>query len=411
MTESGNSKSGEPDPRQAPDTPLKSVLSIALIGPNDDRRKAILGVFSEYQGIKVSEFTSFPPDLDELPKTVGERYDVVVLDVDSDPDYVFNLVVRICSSSTASVMVYSAESDVKQAVRFMQAGAREYFTLPLLPADVVAALTRAATHSPVAPTLGVKAAGQVFVFLGAKGGCGVTSLASNFAMLVAQESAQGTLLIDFGLPLGDAGINLGMATPNYSTDNALQDHSRLDARFLSSLVEKHPSGLSVLAAPNDFSSSAATIEGIDKLIEIARQNFSYVVVDAGSRVDLMESKLFDESSTIYLITQVGISELRNSNRMINRYFSLRIRSLQIVLNRYTHKALLFDDAQITRALTRPADWKIPDDYATARRTENSGTPIALETSPISLALRQMARAACGLTEDKSKKKGFSLFRK
>jgi pilus assembly protein CpaE len=386
-------------------------LSIALIGPDDDRRKAILSALSASEVAKISEFTSFPPDLDELPRTVTDRYDVVVLDVDSDPDYVFNLVERISSGSAASVMVYSAESDVKQAVRFMQAGAREYFTLPLVPAEVIAALTRAATHPPVAPVQGVRTAGQVFVFLGAKGGCGVTSLASNFAMLVALESAQSTLLIDFGLPLGDAGINLGMPTPNYSTANALHDPSRLDTRFLSSLVEKHPSGLSVLAAPHDFSNSTSTIEGIDRLIEIARQNFSYLVVDVGSRIDLMESTLFDESSTVYLVTQVGISELRNSNRLINRYFSLRTRSLQIVVNRYTQKALLFDDAQISKALTRPVDWKIPDDYATARRTENSGTPIALEDSPISLALRQMARTACGLTEDKSKKKGFSLFRK
>ena len=411
MTESGNSKNGEPDPRHAPDTLLKSVLSIALIGPDDTRRKAVLDALSEYPGARVNEFSSFPPDLDELPRTVGERYDVVVLDADSDPDYVFSLVERISSANSASVMVYSADSDVKQAVRFMQAGAREYFTLPLLPAEAVAALIRAAAHPPAVQTPILKSAGQVFVFIGSKGGCGVTSLASNFAMLVAQESAQATLLIDFGLPLGDAGINLGMATPNYSTANALQDPSRLDARFLSSLVERHPSGLSVLAAPNDFSSSAPTTEGIDKLIDLARQNFGYIVVDAGSRIDLMESNLFEESSTVFLISQVGVSELRNANRMITRYFSLRLRSLQIVLNRYTPKALLFDDAQIAKALTRPADWKIPDDYATARRTENTGTPIALESSPISIALRQMARAACGLNEDKSKKKGFSLFRK
>jgi len=229
-------------------------------------------------------------------------------------------------------------------------------------------------------------------------------------MMVAQESNQGTLLIDFGLPLGDAGINLGMATASYSTDNALQDPSRLDARFLSSLVEKHSSGLSVLAAPGDFPANPPTLEGIDKLMEVARENFSYIVVDVGSRTDLMESKLFEESSTVYLITQVGISELRNSNRMINRFFSLRIRSLQIVINRYTPKTLLFDDAQITKALTRPANWKIPDDYATARRTENSGSPIALDNSPISLVIRQMAKSACGIVDEK-KKKGFSLFKK
>jgi pilus assembly protein CpaE len=345
-----------------------------------------------------------------LPRTVGEKYDVVILDVDSDPDYVFDLVGRICSTSPASVMVYSAEADVKQAVRFMRAGASEYFTLPLIAAEVTGAIARAAANPHAPPVPATKTVGQVFVFLGAKGGCGVTSVAANFAIVAAQESKQGTLLIDFGLPLGDAGINIGMAGANYSTANALQDPSRLDARFLSSLVEKHPSGLSVLAAPGDFPSSQPTLEGIDKLIEIARQNFSYVVVDVGSRTDLMESTLFDESSTVYLITQVGISELRNSNRLINRYFSLRLRSLQIVLNRYTPKALLFDDAQIAKALTRPANWKIPDDWATARRTENTGTPIALDHSPIAVAIRQMARAACGIVDEK-KKKGFSLFKK
>lgn len=410
MTDSGNSKSGEQEPRLAPDTPIKSVLSIALIGPDGERRKALMNVLTDCPGAKIHEFSSFPPNLDELPRTVGEKYDVVILDVDSDPDYVFDLVERICSSSPAAVMVYSAEADVKQAVRFMRAGASEYFTLPLIAAEVAGAIARAAAnpHVPQVPT--VKTTGQVFVFLGAKGGCGVTSIAANFAMLVAQESAQSTLLIDFGLPLGDAGINIGMAGANYSTANALQDPSRLDARFLSSLVEKHSSGLSVLAAPGDFPPSQPTLEGIDKLIDITRQCYSYVVVDVGSRIDLMDSTLFDESSTIYLITQVGISELRNSNRLINRYFSLRLRSLQIVLNRYTPKALLFDDAQVAKALTRPANWKIPDDWATARRTENTGTPIALDTSPIANAIRQMARAACGIVEEK-KKKGFSLFKK
>jgi pilus assembly protein CpaE len=412
MTESGNSKNNEQDPRQAPDTPLKTTLSIALIGPDDDRRKALMSVISQCPGTKTSEFSAFPPDLDELPRTVGEQYDIVILDVDSDPDYVFDLVERICTSSPACVMVYSAEADVKQAVRFMRVGAREYFTLPVVASEVVSAIERAAAHPQAAPSTAPvgKITGTVFVFLGAKGGCGVTSIAANFAMLVAQESSQSTLLIDFGLPLGDAGINLGLVSANYSTANALQDPSRLDTRFLSSLVDKHASGLSVLAAPGDFPSSQPTLEGIDRLLEIARQTFSYVVVDAGSRIDLMESTLFDEASIVYLVTQVGISELRNSNRLINRYFSLRMRSLQIVINRYTPKTLLFDDAQIAKALTRPANWKIPDDYATARRTENSGTPIALDNSPISLAIRQMAKAACGISDEK-KKKSFSFFKK
>jgi len=217
-------------------------------------------------------------------------------------------------------------------------------------------------------------------------------------------------LIDLGQPLGDAGLNLGMIA-NYSTANALRDYSRLDGSFLNTLITKHETGLSVLAAPSEFPKELPPIEAFDRLIAVARQNYNHVVVDLGCRIDLMDSSLFDESSMIYLVTQVGISELRNANRFISQYFGLRGRSLQIVLNRYTANTLLFDDAQITKALTRPAHWKVPDDYSTARRTMSTATPIALEDSSIAVEIRTMARTACGLPDEKKRKKGFSLFGK
>jgi pilus assembly protein CpaE len=73
--------------------------------------------------------------------------------------------------------------------------------------------------------------------------------------------------------------------------------------------------------------------------------------------------------------------------------------------------LLFDDAQITKALTRPAHWKVPDDYSTARRTLSTASPIALEDSSIAVEIRLMARSACGLPDEKKRKKSFSLFGK
>jgi len=286
------------------------------------------------------------------------------------------------------------------------------FMLPLVPAEVAGALTRASI--PQAQTTQVmqtpKINGQVSVFLGTKGGCGVTTLAANFAIAIFTETNQSTLLIDLGQPLGDAGLNLGMVA-NYSTANALREYSRLDGSFLNTLITKHDTGLSVLAAPSEFPKDVVTVEAYDRLIAIARQSYNYVIVDVGSRIDLMDSSLFDESATVYLVTQVGISELRNANRFISQYFALRGRSLQIVLNRYTSNMLLFDDAQINKALTRPAHWKIPDDYSTARRTRETATPIALEDSSIAGEIRQMARAACGLPDEKKRKKGFSLFGK
>jgi hypothetical protein len=54
-------------------------------------------------------------------------------------------------------------------------------------------------------------------------------------------------------------------------------------------------------------------------------------------------------------------------------------------------------------------FRIPDDYPAAHRTQNTATAIALEDSPISRAIRQMARAACGVRDENEKKKRFSIF--
>ncbi|MGD0682711.1 MAG: AAA family ATPase [Terracidiphilus sp.] len=383
------------------------VLSIVLIDPDDIRREEVARALSECPGTAVKEHAAFPADLNDLPLMLEQHNDAILIGLDSDPEYAFDLVESLCADNSTSVMVYSAQTNLELAIRFMRAGAREFLTLPLLHAELEDALDRALTRRSTVP-LGRRISKKLFVFMGAKGGCGVTTIASNFAVALAQESGEKTLLIDFGVPLGDAAINLGMAA-DYSIANAYENSSRLDANFLRSLLARHGSGLSVLPAPNEFSPHQATGEAIDKLLTVARQSFVYVVVDAGSRVDLMDTSLFGESAIVYLITQVGVTELRNSNRLITQFFAARGRKLQIVLNRYTPHALLFDEQQITKALTRPALWKIPDDYATARRTRSTATPIALEDTPISNVIRQMARTACGMTANPDKKKGFSLF--
>ncbi len=414
-------------------------LSIALIGPEERRRKAVADALAEYQtsqkrdpkglgrevrpsgtslpagdgrqaltvGIQIWEFPAYPDGIDDLPRMLQQQFDVVIVDLDSNPEYALEIVESICSSSNAAVMVYSEQADLHLAVRFMRAGAREFLTLPLAHDDIAGALARVSIRQP-ASRLDQKATGSLFVFLGAKGGCGVTTIASNFALALAQESGQNTLLIDFGLPLGDAAINLGMAT-EYSTANALQDFSRLDANFLSGLLAKHSSGLNVLAAPSEFNQIQTSKEAVDKLLGVARANFDYVVVDFGSRLDLKDSDLFADSAMLYLITQVGVSELRNANRLISHFFVNRGRDLQIVLNRYIPHSLGLDDKHISKALTRPAQWTIPDDYATARRTRNTANPIVLEDSPISRAITKMARTACGLPAEAPGKKRFKIF--
>jgi pilus assembly protein CpaE len=385
-----------------------SVLTIALIGPEQQRRSSVAIALAGLQAGLVRELAAYP-GLDEVPRMLQDHYDVVMIDLDSNPEYALDLVEAICATSAATVMVYSTETDSALLVRCMRAGAREFLSQPFAPGAIGEALVRASVRRPMAPAPAVKKTrGKSFVFLGAKGGSGVTTIACNFAVSLAQESTQNTLLIDLHLPLGDAALNLGVDA-QYSTVNALQDPARLDSNFLAKLVTKHSSGLSVLAAPGKFTHTHVADEAIDKMMSVAKLDYDYVVVDAGSRLDLSGTTVFEDATTVYLVTQVSIPELRNSNRLVTEFFTAAGPKLEIVLNRYMSRSLGVDDEHITKALTRPAKWKVPNDYATAQRTQNTATPLSLEDSPISRVIRQMARVACGLPANAEKKKRFSLF--
>jgi Flp pilus assembly CpaE family ATPase len=391
---------------QYPDSLGADALSIALIGPDEDRRKAASSALTGCQSGEIREFSSYPASLDDVPKLLEQQYDVIIIDLDSHPEYALELVESICANGASTVMVYSMKTDAELLVRCMRAGAREFLTLPFAQNTMAEALVRASARRP-ATRPAKKTGGRLLVFLGAKGGDGVTTLACNFAVSMAQESGQSTILIDLDLPLGDAGLNLGVAA-EYSTINALQNASRLDSSFLSKLLVKHSSGVSVLAAPGKFPQFPASNDAIDRLVTVARQDFENVVIDMGSRLDLMGTSLFKEGSTIYLVIQAGIAGLRNSNRLISQYFTTGIPKLEIVLNRYEPRSMGVSEDQITKALTRPAQWKIPNDYAAVRRMQSTAVPLALEDSPISRLVHQMARSACGLPATPEKRSGFSL---
>jgi pilus assembly protein CpaE len=290
----------------------------------------------------------------------------------------------------------------------MRAGAREFLTLPFSPDVVAEALVRAAARRPTTQPAR-KQTGKMFAFLGSKGGAGTTMLACNFAVALAKDSEEKTLLIDLDLPLGDAALNLGIAA-EFSTIDALQQVDRLDTKFLEQLLVKHSSGLWVLAAPGRFIQFQADSESINRLLQVARRQFDNVVVDLGSRLELMATTAYRDATAVYLVTQASIPELRNSNRLITQFFSAPQPKLEVVINRFESRVLGVSEEHITKALTRPAQWKIPNDYESVRNMQISAKPLVLTDSAISRQVRKMVSAVTGKSESTGKKKkAFSLF--
>jgi pilus assembly protein CpaE len=254
-----------------------------------------------------------------------------------------------------------------------------------------------------------KVAGKMLVFIGAKGGSGVTTITSNFAVALAKQCGRRTALVDMDLQLGDAALAIGLK-PEFSIMDALRNSERLDSDFLSTLLTRHQSGLSVLGSPDDYTPFRALDERAGKVLRILREDFSYVIVDAGSNFGSVHEDAFELAECIYLVTEVNIPALRNANRLITHFERSNLGArVEVVLNRFEGRSMEIDEERIAKALTRTPKWKVPNDFSAVRHAQNTGIPIVSEESAISRVLQDMARVACGQPLTAGKKKRFGLF--
>ena len=403
------------------------LLSIAIISPDEVRRNFAIRALDGSPHGRINEFVSYPPDIDSVTRVLKQSFDVVIIDLDSDPEYTLRLVENISAEGGSNIIVYSERLDPGLMVRCLRAGAREYLQTPITPNAMTEALARAWSRRMEAAPQEIKRQeiereeledeefvpqvedSQLYVFQSAKGGAGVTTLACNFAVSLAERSHKRTLLIDLNFPLGDAALNLGLDS-QYSTVNAVENTERFDAHFLSSLLVEHPSGLFVLAAPSEMSPIHPGDEAISTLIRVALQSFKFVVIDAGSKLDLQRAYGLDPSVTLYLVTQLGIPELRNANRLIRQFSPLGGPNVEVVVNRFDSDCEGIGEEQIAKALPRAVRWKIPNDYAAVRRMQSSATPLTREDSLIGKAILQMTQSVYEIsTAAPAKKKGRNFF--
>jgi Flp pilus assembly CpaE family ATPase len=363
-------------------------LKIVLICPNDRYCSDLSGCLYDAQCGEVRTQAFYPSLPASREDVLGGDCDVAIVELDSDPDQALALVKRIGNASSARVMVCSANPAPDLLMRCMRAGAREFLNLPVDRDQIVAAMVRAAAKRQPLQTE-KRTAGKLMAFMGTKGGAGVTTVATNFAIALAEHTGAKTLFMDLDLPLGDAALNLGVTT-EFSTIDALERIDRLDASMLSRLTVRDRSGLEVLAAPGHYVSLQPSDTDIKSLLELAARSYDYVVVDLGSRLDLRGTSVFQIASRIFLVSRVDVADLRNCSRLISQYFGTDFQNIEVVLSRYKRGMLAIDDKEIARMLSVPVRWKIPADDDAVSSMHSDGVPLIRSNNPISKAIRKMA---------------------
>ncbi len=391
---------------RSPDSLSMRTLSVVLLGASEVRRKSLVAALA---GTRASVLRDAPlPDLDALPALLEDECDVLIVDLDRDMEHALELVEAAVGLHPAiTVMVHSPHADRELLMRCMQAGARELLSEPLSADTLTEALVRASVRRDEVKKQ-KKTGGKLLVFVGAKGGSGVTTIATNFAVALAMDTHQSVALLDLDLQLGDAALNLGLAN-RFSTLDAFQNEQRLDSELLSRLMVRHSSGVHVLGAPNEHNMFQPATGDVASLLELLRQDFAWVVVDAGSHYNDYTQSLFDAAEKVYLVAQVNVTELRNCHRLIGRLFTGEAgQKLEVIINRFVARVDEIGEQTLNNVLMDHPRWKVPSDFESVRRAQNSATAIVVKDGSITRAIRDIARAASG-KKIESKKRMFGLF--
>ena len=290
----------------------------------------------------------------------------------------------------------------------MRSGATEFVAEPFKQADLDAAIGRVIALRAT-PTVG-----EVFAFLGAKGGVGTTTTVVNVATSLAQDTRARTLVIDLHLSHGDAALFLA-AEPRFSIVDALESTARFDGAFFRGLVAPSKAGPDVLASSDRALVHAAGTNEIRAVIEFAAQLYQYVLLDV-SRSDAAALDALDAASAIVVVANQELSTVRSASRIAaslrQRYGRDRV---DVIINRFDRQAEIAQH-DVEKVVGNAVKHLLPSDYRLALQALNKGRPLALDNhSKLAAAYKTFARALAGLdpgAKDHPQAKGsiFGLFR-
>ena len=79
-----------------PDSSRSAALSVALILPNETRRRALIAAIAASRCTIAQEFVAYP-SRDDLPKIARLDCDVVIVDLDDDVEQAIHVIANLCS--------------------------------------------------------------------------------------------------------------------------------------------------------------------------------------------------------------------------------------------------------------------------------------------------------------------------
>jgi pilus assembly protein CpaE len=284
------------------------------------------------------------------------------------------------NSPDTRIVLVSPDRSVEFLIRAMRCGVREILPSPIN----VETLKQAIKHELERAPRSVKPRGQhgqVLSFLPVKGGAGSTFLATNMAFALSMLGNR-VALLDLNLYFGDAAMFLGDSVAKSSILDVALKYQDMDQALIESSMVKVSERLHMLVAPESPQNiHLMTSFSVEKIIELCRSFYDYVVLDLNPNLDPLILKALDMSDRVHLVTQISLPFLAASKRVVSvlRELGYTAEKIKVVVSRY-EKGGDIDLTSVEKATLLTVHKTISNSSAAVVASINQGIPL-LELRP------------------------------
>ena len=170
---------------------------------------------------------------------------------------------------------------------------------------------------------------RVFTVASASGGCGKTFYDTNFAAYLAKATGGKVLLVDLDLQFGEVAISLHLR-PKRTISELVQEDDISVA--LNDYVVDHGAGYKVLCAPRDpIAGDKVGPRETTMVLEAARTQFDYIVVDTPPSINETCLAAFDQSQSLVIMATMDLPSLKNLRVFLETLKKLNLPADQVSL--------------------------------------------------------------------------------
>ncbi len=356
---------------------MQNVPSLIVLDKNANSREIIKSYLNNLECIgEIKLFDDYKTGIEEIKK---EKDCIAIIDISDNIDEAKEAVYDI-KLLTPRIVITSSDYSTNTIIRALRLGAKEFLPKPVLKDDLIRVISMLANNTNTEND----SPSRIITVYSNKGGIGKTTIAVNLAEELARVTKDKVALIDLNLQLGDISTFLNLNPPfdvNYVIRNLIDKE---EDTLIRAFEKYKDTSMYVLADPSYIEQSESiTPQEIEKLFNVLRKVFPYIIVDMSAAIDPNSLKILDLSDWILFTSIVNIPAIRNAQRCLNLFRSRRYpeEKVKIVINRYMENdEITLNDIENT--LGQKVYWKVPNNYFTIMEAINKGETIA-EINPSS----------------------------